>query len=62
MKYRVFLHSRPSPAWEFYRGYVDVEVEEESDAASAAIAKLAAGAYKERGHNAWVVESVERKG
>jgi hypothetical protein len=61
MTYRVYLHSKPSPALEFYNGYVDVEAENDVKAEDAAIHKLSRGTFRDRGYGAWIVERVERK-
>ena len=61
MKYRVMMHSKPSPGSEFYRGYVDVEAEDCEAAKQEAIRRLATGTFRDRGFDAWVVEEVRTR-
>lgn len=59
-KYRVQLSSKPG-MWEYYDGHVDVWADNDSEAETLAVKKLAMGAFKDRGYNAWNVKSVTRE-
>jgi hypothetical protein len=58
IKYDVYLHSKPSPAWTFYEGKVTVMAEGIEEAKERAVGQLARGSFKDRGRDAWVIERV----
>lgn len=58
-KYRVWLHSKPSPGWTYYEGYVDVFAEDDEDAFYRARRKLKYTSFPERGMDSWTLEKVE---
>ena len=58
-RYRIQLHSEPSPGWTFYDGHVDVTAESTADAIDNALDKLKRGAFRDRPRNSWRVDNVE---
>ena len=59
-RFKVRLHSTPSPVWTFYEGAVTVVAEDEDDAKAAAVMKLRLGAFPERPASSWVIDRVEQ--
>jgi hypothetical protein len=56
--FKVFLHSKPSPAWAFYEGSVTVVAEDAECAKERAVGKLKRGSFPERPLDGWVVDRV----
>lgn len=61
MSYRVFLQSSPSPGSAFYSGHVDVNAENEDDAAERAKDKLKRTSFPDYPRNTWKVLAVESR-
>jgi hypothetical protein len=57
--YRVHMHSKPSPAWTYYEGHVDVLARDDEHARAAAIDKLKRTAFLDRPRDSWVIDKVE---
>ena len=59
IKFRVRLHSRPSPAYTFYEGAITVYAEDSERAKERAIGELRRGAFPERSRDCWVIDKVD---
>lgn len=60
-RYRVYMHTTPSPGLYYYEGHVDVVAEDEDSAGPAAIAKARNGAFKDYGPNCFMIDRIERR-
>lgn len=58
-KFRVWMHSVPSPGSTYYDGYVDVWATDEEDAKPKAKKELRRTTFPERSDSSWVVDKVE---
>lgn len=58
-RWRVYLHSKPSPAYTFYQGAVTVFSIDAETAGIRARLDLKRGAFPDRGLADWVIEKVE---
>lgn len=61
-RFKVVLHSTPSPAYTFYEGSVTVMAADEEHAKERAVGELKRGAFPERSRDCWVIDRVERIG
>jgi hypothetical protein len=59
LRFKVRLHSKPSPAWTFYDGTVTVWAEDSERAKERALGELRRGAFRDRSKGSWVVDKVE---
>jgi len=57
--YIVHLHSKPSPAWTFYEGEIQVVAEDSECAKERAVGKLKRTTFPDRPLDGWVVDRVE---
>lgn len=62
MRFRVWMHSTPSPGLEFYKGKVDVFADDADEAKDRALHQLRRGAFPDRSASMWVVEKIETIG
>lgn len=58
-KFRVHIHSKPSPGSTYYSGYVDVVAEDENDARDRGPRELCRTNFKDRSPSSWTVDRVE---
>lgn len=58
-KFRVWMHSPPSPGWTYYDGKVDVFADDDEQAIERARRELKRGAFFDRPESSWVVDRVE---
>jgi len=61
-RFRVHMHSPPTPGWTFYEGHVDVFAEDLDQAEERARSELRRGAFRDRPASSWVVDQIEAMG